>query len=126
MVVKIKRACNEGEYNINGHKYEVNSLRSSLYDYINMDKNNVCIYDKHKIHTPIENIDSKDMLGKVISFDKEYIYVEISNISKFNAIEEPVALLSLDCNIIDRTYMVHKVNKIVKIEIGSNKELNII
>lgn len=126
MLVKIKRACNEGEYNINGHKYEVDSLRTSLYDYINMDENNVCIYDKHKIHTSIKNIDSKDILGKIISFDKEYIYVEIYSVSKFNAIEEPIALLSLDCDIMDRTYMVHKVNKIVKIEIGSNKELNII
>lgn len=126
MLVKIKRACNEGEYNINGHKYEVDSLRTSLYDYMNMEENNICIYDKHKTHTPIENIDSSDIIGKLVSFDREYIYVEMYSISKFNAIEEPIALFSLQCNIIDRVYMVHKVNKIIKIEIGSNKELNII
>lgn len=126
MLVKIKRACNEGEYNINGHKYEVNSLRTSLCEYIESEKDNVCIYDKHKINKPIEDIDSEDIIGKISSFDKEYIYVEINNINIFNTIEEPIALLSLECNIIDRTYMVHNVNKVAKIEIGSNKELNII
>lgn len=126
MIVKIKRACNEGEYNINACKYEVESLRSSLYEYINKSGNNVCIYNDKKIRTGIEDINIDEIIGKLISFDKEYIYVDIYNVNKFKAIEEPIALLSLDCNIIDRTYMIYKVNKIFKIEIGSNKELNIL
>lgn len=123
MLIKIKRACNEGEYNINACKYEVESLRKSLYEYTDC---NVCVYDKDRTHMSIEDVNKDEVIGKFVTFDREYVYVEVYNINKFNSIEEPIALFSLNCDLIDRTYMVYKVNKIVKIEIGSNKELNIL